>query len=72
MHLIAIKKRFQEFKNYVEAKIFFSLFIKNIKDFMKGIRMRILQEMKQYKVLIKSKIARRYSYDDYFLIESQF
>jgi hypothetical protein len=46
MRLISIQKRFKDFKNYVDPKFFLGLFIKHIKDFMKGIRKRILIEMR--------------------------
>lgn len=72
MRLISIQKRFKDFKSYVDPKFFLGLFIKHIKDFMKGIRKRILIEMRQAGIIFKTKIGRRYSYDDYFLIDNQF
>ena len=39
---------------------------------MKGIRMRVISEMKKCRIVVKTKLGRRYSYDDYFLIDNQF
>jgi hypothetical protein len=39
---------------------------------MKGIRNKLVEEMKDLSIIIKSSISRRYSYDDYFLIDNSF
>ena len=39
---------------------------------MKGIRIRIVQEMKSCGLLSKVRISRRYSYDDFFLLDNSF
>ena len=39
---------------------------------MKGIRLRLIQEMKSCGLLSKAPISRRYSYDDFFLLDNSF
>ena len=39
---------------------------------MKGIKIRIVQEMKNCGLLSKVRISRRYSYDDFFLLDNSF
>lgn len=43
-----------------------------IKDFMQGIRDRLIDEMKHLQMITQKKITRRYSYDDYWLIDKAF
>ena len=50
----------------------FSLLLKNVRDFMKGIRLKILEEMKNYNLIVKQQLVRRHSYDDFFLMNSEF
>lgn len=46
--------------------------VQNVKEFIKGIRIRLVQEMKSCGLLSKMKISRRYSYDDFFLLDNSF
>ena len=48
------------------------VFIDNIKEFMTGIKIRLVQEMKNCGLLQKVRISRRYSYDDFFLLDNSF
>lgn len=64
-----VQKRFKEFNSFLDIKFLFDLFIKHVRDHMKGIKMKLIKEMKMLKVL-QSRITRRYSYDDYFIIDT--
>lgn len=51
---------------------FADIFVQNIKEFMRGIKLRIIQEMKSVGIIQKVQIPRRYSYDDFFLVDNSF
>jgi hypothetical protein len=50
----------------------FDLFVENIKEFIKGIKIKIIQEMKKIGVIQRVQHQRRYSYDDFFLVDNSF
>lgn len=56
----------------MNPNILFNIFEENIKEFMHGIRDRLIDEMKQLQMIRQKPSTRRYSFDDYFLIDKTF
>ena len=50
----------------------FALFEDNIKEFMHGIRDKLVEEMRTAQMIAQKTLERRYSLDDYFLIDRVF
>ena len=48
------------------------MFEDNIKEFMLGIRDKLIDEMKQLQMIKLKQITRRYSLDDFFMIDKTF
>ncbi len=70
--LLRLAKRLKEWSFQITPNLLFSIFEENIKEFMHGIRDRLVDELKQMQMITQKKLQRRYSYDDYFLIDKAF
>lgn len=67
-----MQKKLKEWKSHTNPKLLYDLFTENVKEYMKGIKLRIAQDMKKVDIVQKVKILRRHSADDYFLIDNSF
>eukprot|EP00347_Sterkiella_histriomuscorum_P010269 403376945 len=72
MQLLRVQRRLKEWSFQLNPNILFSIFEENIKEFMFGIRDRLIEEMKQLQMIRQKVYTRRYSLDDYFLIDKTF
>lgn len=70
--LLKIQKVLKDGKPYIMPQLVADTFVQTIKEFMKGIKIRLVQEMKNSGLLSKVRIQRRYSYDDFFLLDNSF
>jgi hypothetical protein len=70
--LLRVQKKLKEWRSHTNPKLLFDLFTENIKEYMKGIKLRIAQDMKKLDIVLKVRILRRHSADDYFLIDNSF
>jgi hypothetical protein len=50
----------------------YSIFEENMKEFMSGIKDKLVEEIRQSFLITQKPIERRYSLDDYFLIDRVF
>jgi hypothetical protein len=69
---IRLLKRLREHSQSLNANILFALFDECIKELLRGIRNKIVEDIKAQGLIQSKKVMqmqRRYSYDDYFLIE---
>ena len=64
--------KLKEFRQQITPNWVFQLFEECIKDFMGGIRDKLVEEMRNSNMIGQKTPERRYSMDDYFLIDRVF
>lgn len=68
--LMRIQQKLKEWRSATSPKLVFDIFVENIKEFIKGIKIRIIKEMKERGIIQRVQLQRRYSYDDFFLVDN--